>query len=55
MVYFLLNLSCSIIIGIQNKTFIEAIVLPLIFITIHLSYGFGFFIGSLNNMFKKRN
>jgi len=55
LIYFILNLSFSLANSITNKDFFAIFLLPFIYFAIHLSYGLGFLISTLKNIFKKRN
>ncbi len=50
--YILLALVFSIYEGIINKNMSSIIVLPFIFLTVHVSYGLGFLSGTLSKLFK---
>jgi len=45
LIYLILNIVFSIYESIRNKEFKSALILPFIFLTIHLSYGLGFLAG----------
>jgi len=54
-VYILLNLSFSLAETLVHMDLIAFFILPFIFLAVHLSYGVGFLISSIKNIFKKRN
>ena len=50
--YLILNLSFSLADAIINRHFTAFFVLPFVYLTIHLSYGLGFLLYSIRNIFK---
>ena len=53
-VYLIVSLFVSLNLAIQNKRIGLLLYLPLIFFVIHFSYGFGYFKGLYNLVFKKK-
>lgn len=53
--YIVLSLAFSLSHAIINKSITSFFVLPFVYLAIHLSYGYGFLISSIKNIFKKRN
>ncbi|MCU0642377.1 MAG: glycosyltransferase [archaeon] len=43
--YLILNILFSLLLGVKNKNLLSIFILPLIFTTIHISYGLGFIVG----------
>ena len=52
-IYVVMNLLVSIVISFTNKDYIGIILLPIIFLIIHLSYGIGFLISTIKKVFIK--
>jgi len=50
--YLMLNISFSFYESIRNKSFISLFILPFLFFVIHISYGTGFILSSIQKVFK---
>lgn len=53
-IYFIISVFFSIAEGIKNNDPLTIIIMPFLFLTIHLTYGIGFIIGILDKLFTRK-